>query len=75
MLSCLAFDLLGVPAMSSESERVFSKAGKVATDERNRITAATLQEGACLKSWLGSGVIKIYSEGLEEVQETGLPPP
>lgn len=69
VLSRLAFDLLSVPAMSSECERVFSKAGRVATDDRNRITAATLQEGECLKSWHSSGIIKIAAEGLEELQD------
>ena len=68
VLSRLAFDL-GVPAMSSECERVFSKAGRVVTDERNRISDLTLQEGECLKSWHNSGLITIAAEGLEEVQE------
>ena len=60
-LSLLAFDLLSVPAMSSECERAFSKAGKVVTNDRNRISGRTIQAGECLKSWSTQNLIKITS--------------
>ena len=60
-LSRLAFDLLSVPAMSTECERAFSKAGGVVTEERNRIRAQTVQSGECLKSWSTQGIIQIAS--------------
>ena len=61
-LSRLAFDLLGVPAMSSECERTFSKAGISVTEERNRISAVTVQSGECLKSWSSQKIIQIVTK-------------
>ncbi|TKA57281.1 hypothetical protein B0A49_13659, partial [Cryomyces minteri] len=42
-LTKMAFDLFSIPAMSADCERVFSQAKKVVTDERNRLTAATIE--------------------------------
>jgi len=42
-LGRIAFDLFACPAMSSECERVFSRAKQVVTDERSRLKADTLR--------------------------------
>lgn len=51
-LTRMAFDLFSIPAMSAECERVFSQAGKVVTDERNRLDAATIEANECQRAWL-----------------------
>jgi hAT family C-terminal dimerisation region len=57
-LSKMAFDLLSIPAMSSECERVFSSAGNTVTDARNRISADLLEAVESLKHWHKSGLWK-----------------
>jgi hypothetical protein len=56
-LARMAIDLFGVPAMSSEPERVFSDAGDVITPKRNRLHADIVGAGMCLKQWDKDGVI------------------
>ncbi|TKA52632.1 hypothetical protein B0A49_13533, partial [Cryomyces minteri] len=51
-LTRMAIDLLCMPAMSSECERIFSQAGKAVTAERNRLSAATIEANECQKFWL-----------------------
>jgi hypothetical protein len=50
-LAKMAFDLLSIPAMSAECERVFSQAKFTATPQRNRINDETLEAIQCLKNW------------------------
>jgi hypothetical protein len=52
-LSRLALDILSIPAMSAEPERLFSGAKITITDRRNRLDAATIEALECLKSWWG----------------------
>ncbi len=47
ILSRLAFDLFSIPGMSSECERVFSAAKKIVTDERNQLSAETIEAVEC----------------------------
>jgi hypothetical protein len=49
----MAIDILTIPAMSSEPERLFSGAKISITDHRNRLGAETIQALECLKSWFG----------------------
>jgi hypothetical protein len=53
-LSVMAFDILSIPAMSAEPERLFSGAGITVTERRNRLDAETSEALECLKSWLRS---------------------
>ena len=56
-LSRFALDMLTIPAMSSESERVFSKAGYSLAPRRSGLEADILEASECLRSWLTKGVV------------------
>jgi len=58
-LSRMALDIFTIPAMSSEPERVFSIAGIMVTDRRNRLKAETIQAAQCLRWWQKDGVIEL----------------
>jgi hypothetical protein len=50
-LSKMAVDILSIPAMSAEPERLFSGAKITITDRRNRLGADVIGALECLKSW------------------------
>ena len=50
-LHIMALDLLGIPAMSADIERVFSSSGLLITDRRNRLKEDIIEAVECLKSW------------------------
>lgn len=52
-LGRLALDILSIPAMSAEPERLFSGAKITITDRRNRLESDTIEALECLKSWFG----------------------
>ncbi|OAQ60805.1 major facilitator superfamily transporter [Purpureocillium lilacinum] len=60
-LSKMAVDILSIPAMSAEPERLFSGAKITITDRRNRLGRDVIEALECLKSWLG----------LQDIQESG----
>jgi hypothetical protein len=49
-LARMAFDLLAVPAMSSECERVFSSCAKQTIPESSRLSGRLLWHQECLKN-------------------------
>ena len=51
-LSKMAIDILSIPAMSAEPERLFSGAKLTVTDRRNRLGSDVMEALECLKSWL-----------------------
>ena len=51
-LSIMALDILSIPAMAAEPERLFSGAKISITDRRNRLGIEVIQALECLKSWL-----------------------
>lgn len=51
-LSKMAINVLSIPAMSADVERLFSSAGLTLLDRRNRIGTKLLEALECLKSWL-----------------------
>ena len=53
-LLVMAFDILSIPAISAEPERLFSGAGITVTERRNRLDAETIEALEGLKSWLRS---------------------
>jgi hAT family C-terminal dimerisation region len=57
-LSQMAFDLLSIPAMSAECERVFSLTKLTITSQRNRMTETTMEAIQCMKNWLDRGAIQ-----------------
>jgi hypothetical protein len=72
-LSRMAIDILSIPAMSAEPERVFSGARRTIDWSRMRLGVHIIEAGECLKSWMRSGIITDFgtpsrdsSEPLEE---------
>jgi hypothetical protein len=49
----MALDILLIPSMSTDPERLFSGAKITVSDRRNRLGIYTLEALECLKSWLG----------------------
>ena len=57
-LSRMALDLLAIPAISSEVERVFSSTGMMVTDRRNRLKEDVIEAVECMKSWgVDTGIV------------------
>lgn len=52
-LSIMAIDILSIPAMSAEPERVFSGAKNTVTDHRNRLNEGSVNNLELLKHWYG----------------------
>ena len=55
-LSVLATELLSIPAMSDEPERVFSGGRRTVSWERAQMSPSELEKNECLKSWIRSGI-------------------
>ena len=53
----MALDVMTVPAMSAECERLFSAVGLMVTANRNRLDASTIGLVQMLRSWLKAGII------------------
>lgn len=51
-LSKMAIDMLTIPSMSADAERIFSGCKLQWTDRRNRLSVKTLESLECLKSWM-----------------------
>lgn len=68
-LSLMAIDILSIPAMSAEVERIFSGARRTVSWDRTQMTAETLEIVECLKHWKRSGILCAFidaSEGQED---------
>ncbi len=50
-LSQMAIDILSIPPMSAEAERVFSGARRTISWERAALGSVSVERGECLKSW------------------------
>lgn len=55
-LSYMAIDILSIPAMSDEPERVFSGARRTISWERAQLSAENIERIECLKNWHKSGI-------------------
>jgi hypothetical protein len=55
----LAWDMLAIPAMSSECERTFSKAGYQLTPQRTQLGNDILEASECLKQWLTMEILQL----------------
>jgi hypothetical protein len=62
-LSLMALDILSIPAMSAEPERVFSGGRRTVSWDRTQMTAETLEMVECLKHWKRSGILNRLVEG------------
>lgn len=56
-LSRMALDLLSIPPMSAECERLFSVAGQMVSPLRTRLEASTIGVTQTLRSWVRNGLI------------------
>jgi hypothetical protein len=56
-LSAMALDVFSTPVMSDEPERVFSEAGAALGTRRRSLSADTVKNTQCLRSWIRAGVI------------------
>ena len=52
-LAHMALDILAVPPMSDEIERIFSSAKLLLTDRRSRLKMDIIEANECLRSWYG----------------------
>ena len=55
----MAFDLFAIPAMSSECERIFSKASYTISARRSNLSNDIVESGEALRSWVSAGVVKL----------------
>src|ERR1700760_246484 len=56
-LAHMAIDILSIPAMSDEPERIFSRSRRTISWERSRLKKGSIQQLECLKSWFIEGLI------------------
>jgi hAT family C-terminal dimerisation region len=52
LLARMAFDLLSIPAMSAECERVFSSTKLLLSDRRARMKEDIIEASECLRAWV-----------------------
>jgi hypothetical protein len=64
-LAKMALDLLSIPAMSDEPERIFSRLGWMISDRRNGLQYSTIQAVQCLYSWDHEGLINLRKRFVE----------
>jgi hypothetical protein len=58
----MGVELMSIPAMSDEPERVFSSAKLLISDVRNRLGDDMIEALECLKSWVQQGLISGATE-------------
>jgi hypothetical protein len=58
-LSLMAIDILSIPAMSDEPERVFSGCRCTIPWDRASMLPETLEQRECLKHWIRSRIINV----------------
>jgi hAT family C-terminal dimerisation region len=69
-LSKMAIDILSIPAMSADPERVFSGARRTISWDRMQLGASVIERGECLKSWIRSGITRgLPAEMIDEYLE------
>jgi hypothetical protein len=55
----MAIDILSIPAMSDEPERLFSRLGLMITKRRNQLHHDTIQASQCLYLWDDAGIVNL----------------
>lgn len=66
-LSKMALNILAIPAMSSEVERVFSSTGLMITDRRSRLKEDIIEAVECMKSWSADSGVVVFKD-IDQVQ-------
>ena len=59
----MAINILSIPLISDELERVFLGARRTVTWDRGQIEAKTIKLRECLKHWKKSGILEKFIEG------------
>jgi len=62
----MAIDILSIPAMSDEPERVFSRARRTVSWEQGQLRAETIEMTECLKHWKKSRILDKFLENKDE---------
>jgi hypothetical protein len=68
-LARFALDMLAIPMMSAECERVFSSAKHLLTDTRNHLNPDIIEANECLRHWFGKPEEDEADQGAEESKE------
>src|SRR4051812_22051251 len=55
-LSRMAVDILSIPTMSAEPERIFSGARRTITRSRQQLSGVMIEKLECLKSWIRENI-------------------
>lgn len=63
----MAFDILSIPAMSAEVERVFSSAKRALTPDRSCLTVESLERYELLKNWWSGDIVLQLSDGDDSI--------
>jgi hypothetical protein len=58
----MAINILSIPPMSDEPERVFSGGRRTVTWDRAQMEAETIKIRECLKHWKKSGILDTFFE-------------
>jgi hypothetical protein len=58
----MAIDILSIPPMSDELERVFSGARRIVSWDRGQMEPETIEMRECLKHWKRSGILDTFLE-------------
>jgi hypothetical protein len=66
-LSKMAIDILLIPAMSAEPERLFSGVKLTITDRRNNLGIVIIQALECLKLWMN--ILELEADKVEDEDE------
>jgi hypothetical protein len=67
-LARMAIDMLSIPAMSAEAERIFSSAGFTLNSRRRRLREETLEAMLCLTHWSKLGLITLAKHRSDAVR-------
>ena len=65
----MALNILSIPTMSADPERLFSGANIIITDRRNRLGISTIKALECLKSWLG--IVDAVEDKIKDERDLG----
>jgi hypothetical protein len=68
----MALDVLSIPAMSAEPERLFSSAKISITDRRNRLGIESMEAIECFKSWFSKVSVQTGAIALVSVVDVVL---
>jgi hAT family protein len=61
----MAIDILSIPPMSDEPERVFSGARRTVSWDRGQMEPGTIEMRECLKHWKKSGILNTFFEEID----------